>query len=658
MLATDKLAGQHAIRERCFHPSGEYSEFHKADIEQSIAQRFEKIVRAHPDRLAVKMADQEFSYDDLNQRANQLARVILAKRAKGSAPILLLLESSPQAIMAILAVLKAGKFYVPVDTTFPTARIAFMAQDCAANLIISDSQNLVKAKSLATPGIEVIDLDAVDGECNADLGLQLSPETRASIIYTSGSTGQPNGVVQNHIGILHRAMVYANLLHICPQDRLTLLHTYSAGSALHHLFSAILTGASVHCFTPQMGIGRALADWLMNEAITVYHSIPAVFRQMTTALKQGEVFPHLRAVSLSAAPMSLAEFTLYRDHCSKTCALVHLLGGTETGFISTHFMDHSHEVPPTPIPVGYAVADKAITIVDASGHQLVSPARGEIAVTSRYLAEGYWQRPDLTNAKFSSNAAAGGKRRYLTGDLGYQSDDGCLTHIGRQDFRVKINGYRVEIGEIERTLLDHPGVQDAAVMTRQRRGQDRQLVAYYVAAQRATALEHELRAHLRACLPAYMVPSRFIELETLPVTPNGKLDRRALPDPGNQRPRLDTPLAPPRTDVELDLTRLWAEVLDLDEVGIHDSLLDLGGNSLSAVQILSRVIQTFRIDIPIRALFQAPTVAQMAALIDGQRDIESDAGKLDRLIAKLESMSESDAAAQVAAVLPPNEHHG
>jgi amino acid adenylation domain-containing protein len=604
------------------------------------------------------MADHEFTYDDLNHRANRLARAILAKRANGSVPVLLLLDSSPHAIMAILAVLKAGKFYVPVDMTFPIERIAFMARDCAADLIVTDSQNLVRAKSLATSGIEVIDLDAVDGEDDADLGLHLSPETRASIIYTSGSTGQPNGVVQNHIGILHRAMVYANLLHICPQDRLTLLHTYSAGSALHHLFSAILIGASVHCFNTKLGTGRALADWLINEAITVYHSIPAVFRQMTTALKQAEVFPHLRAVSLSAAAMSLAEFEHYRDHCSTACVLVHLLGGTETGFISTHFMDHSVEVPPTPIPVGYAVADKAITIVDETGQHLVSPVRGEIAVTSRYLAEGYWQRPKLTNAKFSPNAAGGGDRRYLTGDLGYQSDDGCLTHVGRQDSRVKINGYRVEIGEIERTLLDHPGVQDAAVITRQRRGQDRQLVAYYVAAQRPSALVRELRAHLQACLPAYMVPSRFIELDSLPLTPNGKLDRHALPEPGNQRPRLDTPLAPPGTDVERELTRLWAEVLDLDEVGIHDSLLDLGGHSLSAVQILSRVIQTFQIDIPIRTLFQAPTVAQMAALIDGQRDKKTDAENLDQLIAKLESMSEADAAARVAAVLPDNDNHG
>ncbi|MGH8059782.1 MAG: non-ribosomal peptide synthetase, partial [Candidatus Entotheonellia bacterium] len=313
-------------------------------------------------------------------------------------------------------------------------------------------------------------------------------------------------------------------------------------------------------------------------------------------------------------------------------------GITEAGTLRHYFIAKQGPLPEDLVPVGYPVEDVEVLLLDPQGRDVGFHQIGEIAVKSRYLSPGYWKRPDLTRAKFLSGPGGGDERVYLTGDLGRMLPDGCLILLGREDFQVKVRGQRVEIGEIERALLALQGIGEAVVVARDERPDEPVLVAYLVPSERPAPTVTALRRQLAAKLPAYMVPSAFVLLEAMPLAPNGKLDRRAMPAPSRARPPLETPFVAPQSPVEEMLARIWAEVLSLDEVGIFDHFLELGGHSLLATQVVSRVLSRFHVDLPLRSLFESPTVAAMALVIarsqlgsrEEQRDIAetlgSDAG--------------------------------
>ena len=270
---------------------------------------------------------------------------------------------------------------------------------------------------------------------------------------------------------------------------------------------------------------------------------------------------------------------------------------------------------------------------------------GEIAVKSRYLSMGYWRRSDLTKAKFLPDRESGDRRIYLTGDLGRMSPDGCLEHLGRKDFQVKIRGLRVDVTEVEKVLVSHPGVKEAIVTTRKDQLGDAQLVAYFVPSNRVAPTVSGLRNLLREKLPDHMIPSTFIKLDAIPLTAtgSGKVDPRALPEPGNKRPDVDTPYVPSRTPVEEKVAKIWTEVLALNLVGIHDNFFELGGHSLAATRVVSKVIQTFQLELPVKAVFDAPTVAAMAAIITQNQANRVSPEDLARLLSEVEALSDEEA---------------
>jgi acyl carrier protein len=301
--------------------------------------------------------------------------------------------------------------------------------------------------------------------------------------------------------------------------------------------------------------------------------------------------------------------------------LVHVLGTTEAGTIPHYFIDQAIPIHSKTLPVGYAAEDTELVLLDDQGRQVAHGEVGEIAIKSRYLALGYWGKSELTKAKFLPDPDAGEERIYLTGDLGRMGPDGCLFHLGRRDFQVKVRGYRVETNEVEIALIEHPDIKDAAVVGAADQNADMGLIAYFVPTKEPGPSISELQRFLRMKLPDHMVPSAFMVLERMPLTPSGKLDRRALPTPGNSRPELDTPFTEPRTTREQELARIWGEVLSLDRVGIHDNFFELGGHSLKATQVMSRLSAAFHVELPLRALFESPTIAGLAAIIT-QRQIE------------------------------------
>lgn len=640
----DLAPEQRSIRAKCIHPTGASAEFKKEEIEQSVPHRFEKIVGLYPQRLAVKANDHSLTYEALNQAANRIARAILAKRGQGNEPIALLFQHGIDAIAAILGTLKAGKIYVALDPSFPQEKITYILRDSEAGLIVTNNRNVNLARSLTKDTRTLLNTDEMGNSFSSDnLCLAVAPDEIAHLIYTSGSTGAPKGVVHSHRTYLHRAMEYTNEMHICPDDRLSLLHSVSFGSSRLNLFQSLLTGASLFPFDVKSeGIHR-LARWLKEEEITICHLAPALFRQLADFFSGEESLPNLRVIHLSGAPITQLDLELYRKNFFPRTALRIYMGTTETVEVCSYVVEPSFSFPEEGVPVGYAVPGKKILLLDENSREVGANQVGEIAIQSRYLTRGYWRKPELTRCKFLPDPGGGEERIYLTGDLGRMLPDGFLVHIGRKDFQVNVRGYRVEPGEVEMALLAHAGVKELVVVGREDQPGDARLIAYFIPAGHPAPTVTELRSFLKEKLPNYMIPSAFVMLRAFPLTPNGKVDRSALPVPEDTRPDLDAPFAAPRTVVEEDLAEIWAEVLSLDHVGIHDNFFDLGGHSLTATRIISQVIKRFQLELPIQSLFESPTVAEMAAVITQSQAKNLGEKELEQLLAELESLSDNEA---------------
>lgn len=603
------------IRAKCFHPSGTFVEFPKDEIEQSITERFEKIVRRFPDRIAVENRRHRLTYRDLNWAANRTARAVLSACGDDSGSVAVLMEHDAPAISAILGALKARKFYVPLDPSLPYARSKFIVDDAQVESIITNTKHFSLAKSLAKSPSALLNIDDIQNFSDADPSVYAEPDDLCWVIYTSGSTGRPKGVMQNHRNVLHFMMNYTNGLHICSEDRLSLLYSFSVNGGAHDIFAALLNGAALCSYDLKAEGFDGLGQWLIDERVTLYHSVPTVFRQFVESLTGREDFPALRIVRLGGEPVYRRDLNLFKTHFPN-CVLVNRLGSSETGSLRMFFLEKGTELRDNLIPVGFAVPDNEILLLDETGAQAARD-EGEIAVRTRYVSPGYWRRPDLTADFFLSDAGNEGERIYRTGDLGRMLPDGCLLHLGRKDFFVKIRGYRVELEEIEMMLMEFPGIKEAVVTALNNNSGDERLVAYVVSKTIPQPNVTELRRFLEAELPDYMIPSRFITLNALPLTDTLKVDRKALPNPTGLRPEIAVAYAAPRNPIEDALAKIWAEVLEVDQVGVHDNFFDLGGHSLTATRIISRVVQSFPTSLPIKVLFDAPTVAEMAEVIAG-----------------------------------------
>jgi amino acid adenylation domain-containing protein len=614
----DLPLAQQVIRAKCFHPSGWFVEFSLEDVALSIPARFEKIATQYPHRAAVQTSDQVLTYQDLNHAVNQLAHALIAQRGTTRETIALMMEHEVPLFVAILGVLKAGKICLVLDPSFPRDRSAFVLGDSQASLLIADGENLSLAEQSAGQNCGVIDIEQLSRAGSSDNpGLPVSPQALAFLIYTSGSTGKPKGVVQTHASLLHESLVYCNGLHICADDRLALLYSCSVSQGLKITFAALLNGAMLCPFDIRKSGVNQLCDWLIRQEVTIFFSMPVLFHQFVETFTGRKSFPHLRVIQLGSDLVTPRELEEYQRHFSAHTILVVRFGTTETGTVRRMYFDTTSSLGETLNAVGYAVEGAEVCLIDDTGAAVSSDAVGEIVVKGRYVAPGYWRRPDLSREKFIADAEGGDRRIFYSGDLGRLRADGCLHHLGRKDFQLKVRGYRVEAGEIEALLRVQQNVKEALVATCGSAASavhDR-LVAYIVGFEKPFPTISALQKAVRDKLPAYMVPTDFIFLDSLPLTPNGKIDRSALPAPRGSRPDLEVVYTEPRSDIERLLAEIWAEVLAIDPVGIHDDFFDLGGHSLAASRVISRVLQKFALNLPIRALFDAPTVARMAEVV-------------------------------------------
>lgn len=584
--------------------------FSKDAVHQSIPERFEEQVRRIPERLAVDDQECAWTYADLNRQANRVGRAVLKAQAAGGEPVILLFEQGAALIAAILGVLKAGACYVPLSPAFPIERLADLITETGASLIVASRSTRSLASRVVHRGVDVLDVDAIPADtCDEDLGLPISPDAGAYIYYTSGSTGAPRGVLDTHRNVLHNIMRYTNSLRIGSEDRLTLLQGPSFSGAVSSLLGALLNGAATFPFDVPRQSPSLVAPWLAVKEITIYHSVPALFREVARSPLR---FPHLRLIRLEGDRASLRDVELFRERFEPECMLVNGLGATECGLVRQCFVSRDTVLSGDVVPVGYPVEDMDVVVVREDGSEAPPGDAGEIVVKSRHLAQGYWRRPELTAAAFRVDPDVPGIRRYHTGDLGRIRSDGCLEHLGRMDGGTKVHGQSVVLADVEDALHREIGVREAVVLTVPMRSGDARLVAYIVPSGRRAPTVSSLRRGLAARVPGYMVPTAFIFLDALPLSENRKVDRRALPPPGQERPELDVPRVPARNLLELQLAQIWESVLGVRTIGVHDDFFDLGGDSLSAVAMLTEVERTLGCSIPAPVLLEHPTIERLA----------------------------------------------
>ncbi len=641
-LAAGLPPEQRALHARCFHPSGHVSEFPKTDIERSVIARFERIVKKYPERIAVKTAQHSLCYAELNSMSNCVAGAIITQAGEGMAPVGILCSSGWQLLAAMLGAWKAGKFIVLLDPMFPSPRIATMVEDCEAGLIIADQQNVSLASEAAGKerllSFESIEPSAAAGNPRR----KFTPGALACIVYTSGSTGRAKAVMLTHHNMLHQSWLFTHAYHQSPQDRVALL-TSGTSNTVHTALFTLLNGAMLLPFDAGRDGVTRMADWLALEKISISMFSSPLFRSVCQTLTGKENFSELRLIRLRSEAVYKSDFDLYKRHFPRHCLLASGLASSETGLTRNCFFDHDSKITGDEVPLGYAVADKKVWLVDSDGRRAGDNEIGEIVVQSRYLSSGYWRRPELTAAKFKPVPDGGAERICFTGDLGLLLPDGCLVHKGRADFRVKVRGYGVEPAEIEKTLLEHPGVGEAVVMAVKNKSAESRLVAYFTSSNQPRCSASDLRSFLQGKLPSYMTPSSFIALDAMPLTPNGKLDRNALPAPDDSRPELSTAFKAPKSSTEKRLADIWADVLGLDRVGIDDDFFDLGGHSLSATRVISRVIRSFQLNLPVDVLFRSATVAEMAAVIGQKHRRKASPEEIARILSEIEALSETEA---------------
>lgn len=647
-IRSDKREASIMNTDSSFHrvridPVYPYTPFNDEEIQQSIPERFEQKVLESRNRLAIRSPERSFTYESLNQTANRLARKILSLRGDRVEPVALLFDHGAGILAAMLAVLKTGKFYLVLDPTYPPDRLAYMLADSGAELVITDAKNLSFVAELTKDGKQAVNLEDLDPSLSSDnLDFHPAADALAMLVYTSGSTANPKGAMHTHRSVLVEVRNLTNAWCISSQDRWLLYTSMSFANSIRTIYGALLNGGSVYPYDLKENGFGALPEWLLSNGITIFRTLPTTFRNFMATLPSELIFPGVRILSIGGEPMLQGDVDLFNRHFAPPCMIVHGMGPTECFMVCLIYIPHGTHMNDSKLAIGWPVPDKEVLLLDESGQEVEAGEIGEICVKSRYISLGYWRDPDRTKAAYLRDPLDSTVRIYRTGDLGFRAENGCLTHVGRLDFQVKIRGFRIDVSEIEVALRAIDGIKDAVVVGREDSVGEKRLVAYFVASTAQAITSTQLRKSLATVIPEYMIPSAFVCLDAIPQTPNGKTDRLRLPLPSHARPKLDAAFAPPTTTMEKELSRIWSEVLVLDRIGIHDNFFDLGGDSLLAIKVAARALKELKMEIPLKMLFNAATIAQLAKEI-----AERDAGKISdgeliTLLDRIQSLSDEE----------------
>jgi amino acid adenylation domain-containing protein len=576
-----------------------------------VHRAFEAQAERTPEAIALAFEDRQLTYRELNARANRLAHRL---RALGVGPDVLVglcVERSVEMVVGLLGILKAGGAYVPLDPAYPDNRLAFMLDDARVGLLLTQ-QSLREDFPADGPRVLCLDSEweglAEESEANPAGGA--AGANLAYVIYTSGSTGKPKGVQVPHAALANFLQSMRQSLAVAEHDVLLAVTTLSFDIAGLELFLPMTVGARLLLVGREVAAdGPRLIDRLNNAGITFLQATPATWRLLLEAGWAGS--PSLTMLcGGEALPRELADRLR-----GMGARLWNMYGPTETTIWSSMA---AVEVEEGPVSIGRPIANTQMYVLDAHLRPVPVGVTGELYIGGLGLARGYLGRPGLTAERFLPDPLGPepGRRLYRTGDLARWRADGSLECLGRVDHQVKIRGFRIELGEVESALLRHPSAREAVAVAREDTPGDKRLVAYVVARPELPVSAAELRRSVMESLPEYMVPSKVVLLDALPLTPNGKIDRNALPPPEQVPSAPEDHFVPPRGPVEEALVGIWGEVLVRDRIGVHDNFFDLGGHSLMAAQLLARVRDTFAVEVPLRELFDMPTVAGLARRLE------------------------------------------
>ncbi|MGW0366578.1 amino acid adenylation domain-containing protein [Streptomyces sp. NPDC002990] len=576
---------------------------------------------ASPDAVAVSFQGVSLTYRELEERANALAHRLASSGAGPGGLVALSVERGLHMVVGLLGIMKSGAAYVPLDPAYPVDRLAYMLEDSGARLLVTHRGS---DRPLPAPdGVVVVDLDAVGLEGGE--GRTAAPRTGvtgsdlAYVIYTSGSTGRPKGVAVEHRTVLNLLANCQPLYDFGADDVWTVFHSYAFDFSVWELWGALISGGRAVIVAHDTARSpEAMWRLLGEERVTVFNQTPSMFRELVEQAAQSASpsLPDLRWVIFGGEALEPKHLLTWFDRFGSCGArLVNMYGITETTVHVTHQeIGAEHVARGGRLPAGRPLPSYRVLLLDEHGVPVPVGVAGEIHVAGAGLARGYLHRPELTEERFPVNPyGVAGERMYRSGDVARWLPDGTLEHLGRADDQVKIRGFRIELGEIETALVGHEAIRETVVVAHQGIDGHRRLVAYVVFdGDLSTA---DLRAHLALSLPDYMVPAVFVPLERLPLTPSGKVDRRSLPAPEVRAEQLGTAYAAPRDATEEALAAVWAEVLGVEKVGIHDNFFELGGDSILSIQVISRARRALGTSLSPRLLFEAPTVARLAAAV-------------------------------------------
>jgi surfactin family lipopeptide synthetase A len=591
--------------------------------QRCIHELFEEQVKRTPDAVAIVFEDKQLTYQQLNNRANQLAHHLRSLGVEPEVLVGLFVERSIEMIVGLLAILKAGGAYVPLDPSYPTQRLAYQSEDSGIKVLLTQQKLLTKLPdhSVATICLDT-DRDKFSQASTNNPVTLVKPENLAYVIYTSGSTGQPKGVMVPHSCVVNFTQTSVDIYGINQSDRVLQFSSFGFDIAVEEIYPCLTVGGTLVLRTDEMlGSVQTFVQKCQEWEITVLDLPTAYWHQLTTSLATtNEVFPpSLRLVIIGGEKVLPEYVRIWQNLVGERPALINSYGPTETTVVATIYQISAKTslVDGQQIPIGRPIGNVQVFVLDANEQPVPIGVPGELYIGGAGVARGYLNRPELTREKFIPNPWTEDEtsRLYKTGDLVRYLPNGELEYIGRIDNQVKVRGFRIELGEIETVVSQHPSVLQTVVLAREDEPGNKRLVAYVVVKPKHPLTSNELRGFAKEQLPDYMLPSTFVFLEALPLTPNGKVDRRALPAPSTSDLIDVSTFIAPRTELEETLATIWSQVLGLEQVGIDNNFFELGGHSLLATQVISRLRQAFGVELSLQQLFERPTVADLANAI-------------------------------------------
>ena len=588
-----------------------------------IHQLFEAQVARTPDAVAVVFEDQELTYRELNIRANQVAHHLQALGVGPEVLVGLHVERSLEMMVGLLGIIKAGGAYVPLDPAYPQERLTFILQDAQVSVLLTQ-QRLSAGLSEHQTQIVCLDTDCdlIAQESRTNPINKVTPDNLVYVLYTSGSTGIPKGVAVEHHQLCNYLHGISKRLALPNPASFATVSTLAADLGNTMVFVSLCTGGCLHILSQErVADPYTMADYFRHHVIDCLKIVPSHLAALQTSPHPEQVLP--RRLLILGGEASRSDWIESLKRLAPGCVILNHYGPTEAtvGVLTYHVEENQHAPITSTLPLGRPLTNVQIYLLDPYLQPVPIGVQGELYIGGASVARGYLNRPALTAEKFIPNPFSDrpGARLYKTGDLARYLPDGNIEFLGRLDNQVKLRGYRIELGEIETTLEYHPAIRQAVVLAREDTPGDRRLVAYCVPHHGCIPDIRELRSFLQTKLPDYMVPAAFMVLDALPLTPNGKVERQALPAPDQERPPLSEAFVAPSTPSQELLVGIWARVLKVESVGIHDNFFALGGHSLLAVQVMSRLRKVFQVDVPLRVLFDAPTVAGLARYVEEVR---------------------------------------